>query len=87
MTEGECVAMAGTPVLTLEDVRAQVAELLYEDPAELTDDEDLLDWGLDSVRIMSLVERWRKLGVQVTFADLAERPTLADWWAVLEPKL
>ena len=87
MTEGECVAMAGTPVLTLEDVRAQVAELLYEDPAELADDEDLLDWGLDSVRIMSLVERWRKLGVQVTFADLAERPTLADWWAVLEPKL
>ncbi|GAA4840551.1 phosphopantetheine-binding protein [Saccharopolyspora rosea] len=87
MTEGECVAMAGTPVLTLEDVRAQVAELLYEDPAELADDEDLLDWGLDSVRIMSLVEKWRKLGVQVTFADLAERPTLADWWAVLEPKL
>ncbi len=79
--------MAGTPVLTLEDVRAQVAELLYEDPAELADDEDLLDWGLDSVRIMSLVEKWRKLGVQVTFADLAERPTLADWWAVLEPKL
>ena len=79
--------MAGTPALTLEDVRAQVAELLYEDPAELTDDEDLLDWGLDSVRIMSLVEKWRKLGVQVTFADLAERPTLADWWAVLEPKL
>ncbi|WP_211896598.1 phosphopantetheine-binding protein [Saccharopolyspora erythraea] len=74
-------------VLTLDAVRAEVAELLFEDPAELTDDESLLDWGLDSVRIMSLVERWRRLGVQVTFADLAERPTLAEWWAVLEPKL
>lgn len=73
--------------LTLEAVREQVAELLYEDPSELTDDEDLIDWGLDSVRIMTLVEQWRKQGVQITFADLAERPTLADWWKVLEPKL
>ncbi|MBQ0924375.1 phosphopantetheine-binding protein [Saccharopolyspora endophytica] len=73
--------------LTLEAVREQVAELLYEDPSELTDDEDLIDWGLDSVRIMTLVEQWRKQGVQISFADLAERPTLADWWKVLEPKL
>ena len=73
--------------LTLEAVREQVAELLHEDPAELTDDEDLIDWGLDSVRIMTLVEQWRKRGVQITFADLAERPTLADWWKVLEPKI
>nr|WP_243795723.1 phosphopantetheine-binding protein [Saccharopolyspora gloriosae] len=72
--------------LTLEGVRADVAELLYEDPEELTDEENLLDWGLDSVRIMSLVERWRRQGVQVTFADLAERPTLAEWWTVLESK-
>ncbi|MBB5069758.1 phosphopantetheine-binding protein [Saccharopolyspora gloriosae] len=72
--------------LTLEGVRADVAELLYEDPEELTDEENLLDWGLDSVRIMSLVERWRTRGVEVTFADLAERPTLAEWWTVLEPK-
>ncbi|MEV4648890.1 phosphopantetheine-binding protein [Saccharopolyspora sp. NPDC049357] len=73
--------------LTLEAVREQVAELLYEDPSELADDEDLIDWGLDSVRIMTLVEQWRKQGVQITFADLAERPTLADWWKVLEPKI
>ncbi|MGP4017119.1 phosphopantetheine-binding protein [Saccharopolyspora sp. 5N708] len=74
-------------MLTLEDVRAQVAELLYEDPAELSDEENLIDWGLDSVRIMTLVEKWRRQGVQITFADLAERPTLAEWWAVLAPKL
>ncbi|WP_406691366.1 phosphopantetheine-binding protein [Saccharopolyspora sp. ID03-671] len=73
--------------LTLEAVREQVAELLYEDPSELADDEDLIDWGLDSVRIMTLVEQWRKQGVQITFADLAERPTLADWWQVIEPKI
>lgn len=73
--------------LTRDDVRDEIAELLYEDPTEVTDDENLIDFGLDSVRIMTLVERWRKLGVEITFADLAERPTLADWWAVLEPKV
>lgn len=35
---------------------------------------------------MSLVVKWRRLGLQITFADLAERPTPAEWWAVLEPK-
>ena len=73
--------------MTLTTVREEVAELLFADPAELNDDENLVDFGLDSVRIMTLVERWRRLGVQITFADLAERPTLADWWAVLEPKV
>ena len=73
--------------MTLTTVREEVAELLFADPAELTADENLVDFGLDSVRIMTLVERWRRLGVQITFADLAERPTLADWWAVLEPKV
>lgn len=73
--------------MTPTTVREEVAELLFADPAELTDDENLIDFGLDSVRIMTLVERWRRLGVPITFADLAERPTLADWWAVLEPKV
>lgn len=73
--------------LTPHEVRSDVAELLYEDPEELTDDENLLDWGLDSIRIMSLVERWRERGAEVTFADLAERPSLAEWWRVLESKV
>ncbi|GAA2792160.1 phosphopantetheine-binding protein [Saccharopolyspora taberi] len=73
--------------MDLTTVREEVAELLFAEPDELTDDENLIDFGLDSVRIMTLVERWRGLGVQVTFADLAERPTLADWWAVLESRI
>ena len=56
--------------LTFDEVRSDVAELLYEDPSEIAEDENLLDFGLDSVRIMSLVERWRQRGAEVTFADL-----------------
>ncbi|MDZ5608968.1 isochorismatase [Bacillus pseudomycoides] len=70
-------------IFTLQLVREQVAELLRESPADIGDDEDLLNRGLDSVRIMSLVEKWRQKGVEVTFADLAERPTIYDWFNLL----
>ncbi|AHD05399.1 isochorismatase [Paenibacillus larvae] len=69
--------------LTLELVRKQVAELLYESLEGISDYEDLIHRGLDSVRIMSLVEKWRLIGADITFARLAERPTISDWWSLL----
>ncbi|WKX69476.1 phosphopantetheine-binding protein [Streptomyces sp. XD-27] len=70
--------------LSPERVRADVAELLDCDPAEIAPEEDLFDRGLDSVRIMTLVERWRAEGAAtLEFADLAERPELGHWTALL----
>ncbi|MCR8573371.1 phosphopantetheine-binding protein [Streptomyces sp. Isolate_219] len=69
--------------LTLEQIRRDVADSLGEDPTDIPFDENLLDYGLDSVRIMALVERWRREhGVEVGFVDLAERPAI-DAWAPL----
>jgi len=68
--------------LTLDRIRSDVAELLADD-LPLTDEENLLDRGLDSIRMMTLIERWSGAGAEVTFPDLAERPTIADWWALL----
>ncbi|NYI08245.1 phosphopantetheine-binding protein [Allostreptomyces psammosilenae] len=78
--------MTTTP-LTRESVRADIAALLGESPADIADDVDLLLLGLDSIRLMTLVERWRRAGVDVSFVDLAERPTLADWWRLLADRL
>ncbi|MFP2924911.1 isochorismatase family protein [Pyxidicoccus sp. 3LG] len=64
-------------------IREEVAELLQMSAAELRDDENLLERGLDSIRIMTLVERWRSAGAELTFVDLAERPTLTEWFALL----
>ncbi|MCY1023005.1 isochorismatase family protein [Pyxidicoccus sp. MSG2] len=64
-------------------IRADVAEVLQLSPTELGDDENLLERGLDSIRLMSLIERWRSAGTEVTFVELAERPTLTDWDALL----
>jgi aryl carrier-like protein len=69
-----------TPAVSAERVRADVADLLGIMPAELDADADLLDLGLDSMRVMSLVERWRAAGATgLEFADLAEDPRLARW--------
>ena len=69
--------------LTLERVRADIADLLYVEPHEVSDSENLFDAGLDSVRLIGLLERWRAHSVAVGFAELAERPTLTAWWELL----
>jgi aryl carrier-like protein len=66
--------------LTVEEIRADVAECLGEDPKDIPMDENLVDYGLDSVRIMALLERWRRRHyVEADFADLAEEPAIAAW--------
>ncbi|WP_281032916.1 phosphopantetheine-binding protein [Nocardia brevicatena] len=63
----------------MDRIRSDVSDVLGIPATALTDDTPLPDQGLDSIRLMSLVERWRAFGSTVTFADLAERPTLNDW--------
>lgn len=68
---------------TLTALHAEVAHLLQIPGSDLQTTDNLLYAGLDSIRLMSLVERWRRAGASITFVDLAERPTLADWWNLL----
>lgn len=66
--------------LTMEQMRLDIAQLLGEAPEELENDDNLLDWGLDSMRIFNLSVEWNKTGLELRFADLAETPTLEGWW-------
>lgn len=69
---------------TVEELRMMVFELLGEDPSEgLDDNEDLIDRGMDSIRMMSLVEILRGKGAEINFMQMAEKPTIADWWNLL----
>jgi bifunctional isochorismate lyase/aryl carrier protein len=68
---------------TLDGLRADVAEILGIDPGELEPGDNLIDAGLDSIRVMMLIERWRAAGAEIGFAELAEVPTLAGWHALL----
>ena len=65
-------------------IRTDVAAALGEEPQDVGDDDDLFDLGLDSIRLMSLVEQWRgETGSDIGFVDLAEEPTVAAWSRLL----
>lgn len=73
--------------LTLQRLREDIARVLHEDPDEIADDDNLIDLGLDSIRAMALVTRWRESGATIEFSDLAAGTTLAQWWAIIERSL
>ncbi len=67
----------------IEKIRARVAELLDTDVAALDEDEELMDHGLDSVRLVEIVSLVRAEGFQADFADLAEDSSLSAWRELL----
>lgn len=71
------------PTITLESMRHDIAAMLHEDPSDIRDDDNLLDLGLDSMRIMTLATRWREAGAQLEFSDMAAVLTLGQWWALI----
>ena len=66
------------------DVRQKVAEALGISESEIGDADDLIELGLDSIRIMKIAGGWRKQGHRLNFAQLAAEPTVAAWAARLD---
>lgn len=75
------------PALTFAAIHEQVAELLDIQVQDLSDTDDLIYMGLDSIGLMSLVERWRQQGLEVSFMELVERKTLAEWRSLIESRI
>lgn len=66
-----------------DQLRAVVLPLLDEESDELLDSENLVDYGLDSVRMMALAARWRQVHSDIDFIALAKNPSIDGWWALL----
>lgn len=89
-TAGRCGRVVTTASLlpaagiaSIDALRQQILPLLDEDSEEMGNDENLIDYGLDSVRIMELATRWRKIRGDIDFIALARNPTIDSWWALL----
>lgn len=66
--------------MTKERLRFWLADYLDDDAMEnLADEDDLTDWGLDSIAFMSITEELRAQGIMITFMDLAEETTVEAW--------
>ncbi|MBU1466499.1 MAG: isochorismatase family protein, partial [Gammaproteobacteria bacterium] len=70
-----------------EQLKAQVFAFLDdEDIQEFDANEELMDYGLDSIQIMSLVTKWKAQGIEVSFQELASAATLNGWWHLIQSK-
>jgi bifunctional isochorismate lyase/aryl carrier protein len=78
------VLQTARPAVTRDWLRAAIAARLDASEGPFDGDDNLLDFGLDSIQVMGLVAEWEKLGCKVRFEDLAEAPTLNAWWKLLE---
>lgn len=83
MTDSRLQTPARTHALDIDRLRHDVAVALDVDPADILDTDNLVDHGLDSIRLMLLVQRWHEAGVSVTFDALAARPELRHWAALV----
>lgn len=77
--KGQQAAGAMTQAVLTE----RVAILAGVSAEEIPADDNLLFYGLDSMRMMTFVEELRREGFDVSFMDLVEAPTIVDWVAML----
>lgn len=66
--------------ITRETLRTLIATRLGMPPTEIPDDTDLVTLGMNSLELMTVVNRLRRQGIPVTYDALATRPTLDAWW-------
>ncbi|NGO07872.1 amino acid adenylation domain-containing protein [Streptomyces sp. HC44] len=66
-----------------DTIRAEVAAKLGIPATEIGADDDLVGLGLDSLGVMVLATAWQAAGVDITFGDLIEEPTLTAWERLL----
>lgn len=70
----------------LESMTHDVAASLMMPASDIHASDNLLDLGMDSIRLMTLLEKWRMQGAKVNFVELAEAATLGEWWTIIEAK-
>lgn len=69
---------------TIEQLRAFVASYVTEPIDTISDEDYLLDVGIDSITMMTIVEELRQKGFPLTFIQLADNPTIKAWHSLIK---
>ena len=69
---------------TLDRMRADVARVLREDPQAIGLDDNLMDWGLDSMRLLDLIMGWNADGLKVDVMEIGAETTLNGCWRIVQ---
>lgn len=77
------MSTTSTP-FTLERMRADVARVIGEAPEEIGLDDNLMDWGLDSMRLLTLVIDWNQAGLSLDISELGQHTSLNGWWSLVQ---
>ncbi|MET9971151.1 phosphopantetheine-binding protein, partial [Streptomyces sp. NPDC006356] len=66
----------------LRSIRPLLTDWLGPDAERVDADDNLIEQGLDSIRLMTVAGALRRDGIRLTFAELARTPTLHAWTAL-----
>lgn len=86
VTSSQEVLASNSKALTFDQLRKDIADITDQTIDDIDLDEALMYSGLDSIRAMNLIDRWKNQGVDISFSELAEQPTLKNWWSIIEAK-
>jgi bifunctional isochorismate lyase/aryl carrier protein len=82
----DSLAESGATTVTQQWLHVWVRKLVEEEDADLDPDENLIIYGLDSLRIMQLSSELKGRGINVSFEELGRTPTLSNWWSLVESR-
>lgn len=71
--------------ITKEWLEQRIQKLIEEDD-ELDPEENLILYGLDSLRIMQFSSELKAQGVSVSFEELGRNPSFSTWWSLIDSK-
>ncbi|WP_158268609.1 phosphopantetheine-binding protein [Corynebacterium yudongzhengii] len=67
----------------MDELKTHIADLVDVAPEDIDEEEELIDQGLNSLRLVEVVTWLRTQGHDVDFTDLAEDTSLVAWHEIL----
>ena len=74
----DCSVAGAHPGLDM-DIQQWLSDLLETPLDTIKPTDNLADWGMDSMRLMRIVDTLKQRGIELDFIQLAQTPTLAAW--------